>query len=380
LTFPRMGTVQVALAAVLEKLGHQVVVPPPLSADTAALGARYAPESACLPCKLVLGGFLQVAERETVDGAIMAGGVGPCRFGCYHRAHRSLMREQGFDWEWFVARPPRGRLGEVFAELSRLRAGASMRSVYSALRLGWRKLTVLDEIEEAVRELFPRENSPGSVRRVHRRAVAAVEHADELRALRRARAEALCALRAASTSARDEEPVQVALVGEIFTVLEPGANMQLEDFLGGLGARVHREIRISNWAREHIFCDFLRWSRKGHRIKRAAEPYLGHFVGGEGQATVGRAVHSSAVVDGIVHVMPFTCGPEIIARSVLRTVRRDLDIPILTLVFDEHTARAGVQTRLEAFVDMLRWRKAQSGKSRNRQESIHDRPRSSIFE
>jgi len=63
--------------------------------------------------------------------------------------------------------------------------------------------------------------------------------------------------------------------------------------------------------------------------------------------------------DGVVHVMPFTCMPEIVAQGILTRVSRDLSFPILTLIFDEHTGEAGVNTRLEAFVDLLqarRWR------------------------
>ena len=55
-------------------------------------------------------------------------------------------------------------------------------------------------------------------------------------------------------------------------------------------------------------------------------------------------------VDGIVHILPFTCMPEIVAQSVLPLVSRDYQIPILTIVVDEHSAEAGIQTRLEAFV------------------------------
>lgn len=47
------------------------------------------------------------------------------------------------------------------------------------------------------------------------------------------------------------------------------------------------------------------------------------------------------------------CMPEIISRSILPQVSRDHDMPVLSLVLDEHTGEAGIQTRLEAFVDLL---------------------------
>jgi predicted nucleotide-binding protein (sugar kinase/HSP70/actin superfamily) len=57
--------------------------------------------------------------------------------------------------------------------------------------------------------------------------------------------------------------------------------------------------------------------------------------------------------DGIVHLMPFTCMPELVAQTILAKISGDYSIPVLTLIFDEHTSPGGVQTRLEAFVDLI---------------------------
>lgn len=63
----------------------------------------------------------------------------------------------------------------------------------------------------------------------------------------------------------------------------------------------------------------------------------------------------SKTVDGIIHLMIFSCGPDSIAGEVAaRLSKRDPDVPLLQLVFDELTAEAGMKTRIEAFLDMLR--------------------------
>ena len=49
--------------------------------------------------------------------------------------------------------------------------------------------------------------------------------------------------------------------------------------------------------------------------------------------------------------------PEIVAKSILSTVSRDLNFPIMTLILDEMTGEAGFMTRLEAFVDLLQRRR-----------------------
>jgi predicted nucleotide-binding protein (sugar kinase/HSP70/actin superfamily) len=70
---------------------------------------------------------------------------------------------------------------------------------------------------------------------------------------------------------------------------------------------------------------------------------------------VGEKVLHSRDWDGIVHLAPFTCLPEIVAQNIMSHTREDL--PTLTLLCDEQMGKAGMITRLEAFVDLLKRRR-----------------------
>lgn len=61
--------------------------------------------------------------------------------------------------------------------------------------------------------------------------------------------------------------------------------------------------------------------------------------------------------DGIIHVKSFGCTPEMDAMPVLQNISRDFNIPILYFTFDSQTSDTGIQTRLEAFYDMIMMRK-----------------------
>jgi len=58
-------------------------------------------------------------------------------------------------------------------------------------------------------------------------------------------------------------------------------------------------------------------------------------------------------VDGIIHITAFGCGPDAMVDKTLELEARAAGMPFLSLAIDEHTGEGGVQTRLEAFVDML---------------------------
>ncbi|MCD6358363.1 MAG: hypothetical protein J7L90_00140 [Dehalococcoidia bacterium] len=58
-------------------------------------------------------------------------------------------------------------------------------------------------------------------------------------------------------------------------------------------------------------------------------------------------------VDGVIGVMAFCCGPDSLMMDTVRRYAVRLKKPFMQLIVDEHTADAGLITRLEAFVDMI---------------------------
>jgi len=62
-------------------------------------------------------------------------------------------------------------------------------------------------------------------------------------------------------------------------------------------------------------------------------------------------------VDGIIHLTAFGCGPDFIVDKIMELECKHSNTPYLTIAFDEHTGEEGLNTRLEAFVDMLEIKK-----------------------
>jgi predicted nucleotide-binding protein (sugar kinase/HSP70/actin superfamily) len=66
----------------------------------------------------------------------------------------------------------------------------------------------------------------------------------------------------------------------------------------------------------------------------------------------------SQTVDGIIHLIIFSCGPDsIVGELASRFSYRQQSIPLLQLTYDELTGEAGLNTRLEAFFDMIKRRR-----------------------
>lgn len=61
-------------------------------------------------------------------------------------------------------------------------------------------------------------------------------------------------------------------------------------------------------------------------------------------------------LDGIIYLMTFGCGIDSILEELIRRKSKNLNLPYLCITLDEHSSNLGIQTRIEAFIDMIEWR------------------------
>lgn len=69
---------------------------------------------------------------------------------------------------------------------------------------------------------------------------------------------------------------------------------------------------------------------------------------------VGSIYMNQAKVDGIILLSVFPCGPDSMVNEMI--VRRNKGVPILNMVLDGQNGMAGVETRLESFVDIIHFK------------------------
>jgi len=347
LTFPHLGNLVHALKGAFTELGAQVVVPP-LNKETLTYGSRYAPESACLPFKLVLGNYIQALE-EGADTLIMLGGSGPCRFGYYGNLAGIILKDLGYDFKLVVLEGQDAvrQIGFLGQEL-----GAGWREILKAVTLGWRKLVALDEWEALVNKNRARGVKEGTVEHIYQQGIAKLSEAGDLRTLRARKKQIKNEFIKKLADPNGRTLPKIALVGDIYMQIEPFANNNIARFLGEKGFEVYRSIYLSNWAKHNFWPP-----AKGKEVSRLladARPYLRSMVGGHGLDTIANTVSFwRQGFHGVIQILPMTCMPEIVAQSLLPKVSRDLGISVMSLVLDEHSGQEGLATRLEAFMDVV---------------------------
>lgn len=349
ITFPYMGTSHIAFKMLIEDLGHEPIVPPKPSKKTLTYGTQNSPEFACLPFKILLGSYLEAIELGA-EMVITSGGAGPCRAGYYGVLHQKILQDMGHDVRIMVMESP---FRNIFDFLGKIRSvigpsGVSWWTFVKVFRKAWEKLKVLDETEYLSHQVRPYEINKGQTTKVFKECLQLIDDAVTTADIIEAGENSKKKLGAVPQD-RSRRILRVGIVGEIYVVLEPFANHDIEIMLGEMGVQTHRSIYLSDWTRESTGYE------SKEDIIKAASPYIDELFGGHGIYSVGHSVlYAQKGFDGVVQLAPFTCIPEIVAKPILSTVTKDHGIPVLTIFLDEQTGKAGLQTRLEAFVDLLR--------------------------
>ena len=75
--------------------------------------------------------------------------------------------------------------------------------------------------------------------------------------------------------------------------------------------------------------------------------------------TVGSALYFlEKKIDGIIHLTSFECGEDsLIGEIIHQESKKYPSVAYTEFVFDEHTGEIGIDTRTEAFLDMIMRRK-----------------------
>ena len=137
----------------------------------------------------------------------------------------------------------------------------------------------------------------------------------------------------------EARPLVIGLLGHPYIIYDSLLGMNVLDRLKQMGAKVvtidmlQPAIIESEAAKSHkrVF-----WTM-GRRLLGAGYYFL-----------------RPGTVDGCLQMSAFACGPDSFIGELLQqeSVRSKHKVPFMTIIVDEHTGEAGVQTRLEAFMDI----------------------------
>ncbi len=349
MAIPNIGNYTIALATAVESLGIKPWASTATTPEALRLGIEAAPESVCLPMKAHLGHFIE-ADRAGVEYAFMVNSVGTCRLRYYRHMIKQILKDMGLKIRIFGLgfdgfKPPVVRHfdpGPI----------TFLKPLFHTVL----KIKVIDELEMAAWKTRAIETTSGQTTQVMNRLLVELSNSAttaETRVVRKKAARCFAEI----PVDRDKRPLRVGLVGEISFLRDKCLNKNIEYILGGQGVELRNFFLLGEELKNIARIVLLNRSRRKY-LAKAAEMYLRCTVGGHALDSVAHSIQcSDEGYDGMVHLCPSGCMPEVSVRPILKRVSKDKDIPILEMSYDEHTCSVGLATRLEAFADVLRERR-----------------------
>lgn len=373
-----------ALTGALTYHGIESEVLPPPDDETLAIGLDLCHGRECLPCFLATGDLIRACRNGSIgaDSAFfMPAAPGPCRFGQYRTLQRVLLDREGFA-EVEILSPTSENSYRGFGD-----------NPTALRRLVWQGFVAVDLLLKLLYEFRPYELEPGVTDAAYQRALAKVVEATAAgggRHLTKAMDHVAREFGDIRVDRSARRPV-IAMLGEIYVMLNAHANQEIVRLLEAAGAevvtgslaewmhfsnvtKVDRDVAAGLWreifgtrilmAYQHATEERLR-SRVRHLLRHPPDPsmrqlldevrpYTDPLLGTESTLTLAKVAHLAREgASGVLNVMPFSCMPGIVVSGIASRVRKDFDqLPWLDINFDGQRI-TNIRTRLEAFVHQV---------------------------
>jgi len=307
-----------------EELGAEVVVSPSTTQDMLASGSSRVVADTCLPVKIFLGHVLSL--------------VGKCDY-IFIPAVRSV-KSRVFNCSKFLGLPDMTQA--VIPESPPILdididVNKGKRNLYQAIyQLGryftWNPLKVRRASLAAwqahlnYRELMSSHNLTSP------RAIARISGTTETEA---------------NSSYLSSSQTTIAIIGHPYLLYDEHVN--------------HRFISRLEQAHNRVLTPEMLTT---HQLESAIARLVGRAHWTYEEEVVGAGEHYlQSGVDGVIGIMTFGCGPDSLMMDVVRRQSSRLKTTaFMSLTLEEHTAEAGIVTRLEAFLDMIHRRKRSQAK------------------
>ncbi len=349
--FYQVGTSAIATNAFARRIGIDAVTLPSPNLETITKGVSLAPEFSCFPFKVLLGLLMQGIDRgANVFVVPVSRSVSSCQLADFGMAQKYILLRTGRDFDIILLdtiRPDR-----VVESFRKYRKGITLIHVTEGLVIAAQKLLLLEGVEDRYRDIYlsARKRKAEDFRRRWTSAIDGTDSILDLHSLGR-RMEEECK---GYPKADAGSLLRIAVIGDIYSINEKLINNNVFERLCDLNVYSENGIQL-----RMLFDTGIRAAPEELALSCKAREYLRHDIGGFALETVKSAIrYAEKGYDGLLHIYPFSCMPEVVVRNILPKIGADYGIPILNLPIDEQTGDAGFTTRVEAFVDLIGFRRA----------------------
>ncbi len=353
ISFPNLANYDIPIKFFLEHLiDAEIRKSPNMTKKTLELGSKYSPDYVCLPFKYNLGNFIESLENGS-NILLQAGGG--CRFGYYSELQNQILKDLGYEFELYsLTDDDINSIGSVYKTLKKLEPKLSKIRYIYYLFLTMLMIHYMDKTDIYIRKNIGFEINKGNFERINKSMLSNFSKTKGFIDLFRKYRKYKKKFRNITLD-KPKNCIKIGIIGELYTSMEGYSSYYIEKELANMNIEVTRFTDVT------YLLITKRLEEK--RLLKIAKKYCKYTIGADGMDNVARAIKLiNKGYDGLIHIKPFGCTPEIGAMKILQNVCNDYNVPIMFLTFDSQTSEVGIKTRLEAFYDMITMRRKKDEK------------------
>lgn len=348
ISFPHLGDYYIPIKFLLNKLTkYKVMEAPSITKKTIELGSKYSPDFVCVPFKYNLGNFIESLEQGA-NILIQAGGG--CRYGYYAEVQERILKDLGYDFELYsLVSSDKITPLSLYKTFKKIDNNIPIYKMLYYPLLTILMIRYMDNIDNFIRLNIGFEVEKNSFINLKKEMLDSFKNCKGYISLTLRYFKYKKKFKTLNIN-KPKDCLKVGIIGELYTSMEPFASYFLERELASMNIEVKRFTNVSYL----LYQKRLRRKRNLRYIKE----YCKYTIGADGMDNIYRAKYLiNQGYDGLIHIKPFGCTPEIGATPIIRKVCQDGKMPIIYFSFDSQTSETGIKTRLEAFYDMLKIKK-----------------------
>ena len=349
ISFPNLANYDVPIKFFLENLipNASIKKSPKMTKKTLELGSKNSPDFVCLPFKYNLGNFIETLENGA-NILIKAGGG--CRFGYYSELQNKILKDLGYKFDFYsLTDDDVNGIRSIYKTISKIGGKVSKLKYLYYLSLTFLMIYYMDKLDMFIRKNIGFEINRGSFDRVQKSMLNEFSKTTGFYNLIKKYKKYKNKFKNILID-KPKKCIKIGIVGELYTSMEQYSSYYIERELANMN------IEVTRFTNATYLLITKRFYEK--RYLRKIKKYCRFPIGADGMDNVARTkILIDKGYDGIIHIKPFGCTPEIGAMKILQNLCNDEGVPIMFLTFDSQTSEIGIKTRLEAFYDMILMRR-----------------------
>jgi predicted nucleotide-binding protein (sugar kinase/HSP70/actin superfamily) len=348
ISFPHLGNYYIPIKYIISNITNcEVLIPPKNTKKTIELGSKYSPDDICMPFKYNLGNYIEALEQGA-DILIQAGGG--CRYGYYAELQEQILKELGYKFEFInLIQNNNVSLIKLYKTAKKINPKLNIFKYSYYVIQGIIMIITMDKIDKIIRKNIGFEKEKGTHEKIEKK-----YHQE----LSKRKLGILKILKIYITykkiiqeiPLKEESRLHILLIGELYSLMDFEASNHLERNLAKKGIKITRYTDLTYLLLTKRFMRLI--------LLYKGRKYVKYHLGADGTESIVHAIdHCKQGIDGIIHIKSFGCVPEINAMPSLSKISEDFKTPILYLSFDGENNISNIDTKIEAFKDMIKQKK-----------------------